>query len=460
VITLTSPPEPAVVATATPWRAAVAACLAVAVVSLLLPSVPTYDPWAWLLWGRQIASGELATTGGPSWKPLPVLFTTPFSLLGDTAAPLAWLAIARAGGLLAVTLTYRLGTRLAGPVAGVVAAGALVLCDGFVFTVARGNSEGLLVALCLWAVERHLDGRRTAAFLLGVGAGLLRPEVWPLLAVYGVLLIRREPGRRTVAIVGVSAMATALAWFVPELVGSGNLLRAATRARQPNADAATFDAHPFLAVFERSAPLLTWPVYVGAMAAVVVAWRRRDRLVLVIAAVASALMVTVALMTKAGFAGNLRYVVLPAALVCVLAGIGWVELARGAARRGGDPASWLVAVGALLLAVFPVASDLRALHGDAQAIAEEAALDGSLGEAIERAGGRETLLACGRIYTGAFQTPVVAWHLDLPQADVELDLTPTPPGTVIAPRSTALARSPWFAPLTRSEHWSIASSCR
>ena len=56
-------------------------------------------------------------------------------------------------------------------------------------TSARGNSEGLLVALCLWALERHLDGRRRDAFLLGFAAGLLRPEVWPFLALYGLWLV-------------------------------------------------------------------------------------------------------------------------------------------------------------------------------------------------------------------------------------------------------------------------------
>ena len=35
-------------------------------------------------------------------------------------------------------------------------------------------------------------------------------------------------------------------------------------------------------------------------------------------------------MTQAGFAGNLRYVALPAALVCVLAGAGWVWLVKAA----------------------------------------------------------------------------------------------------------------------------------
>ena len=38
-------------------------------------------------------------------------------------------------------------------------------------------------------------------------------------------------------------------------------------------------------------------------------------------------------MTQAGFAGNLRYVALPAALVCVLAGAGWVWLVRATNAR-------------------------------------------------------------------------------------------------------------------------------
>ena len=44
-------------------------------------------------------------------------------------------------------------------------------------------------------------------------------------------------------------------------------------------------------------------------------------------------------MTQAGFAGNLRYVALPAALVCVLAGAGWVDLVRDAAARCGPAAA-------------------------------------------------------------------------------------------------------------------------
>ena len=47
-----------------------------------------------------------------------MIFTTPFSLAGDDGAPLLWLVVARAGGILAFAMAYRLGKRLAGPVAG------------------------------------------------------------------------------------------------------------------------------------------------------------------------------------------------------------------------------------------------------------------------------------------------------------------------------------------------------
>jgi hypothetical protein len=100
------------------------------------------------------------------------------------------------------------------------------------------------------------------------------------------------------------------------------------------------------------------------------------------------------------------------------------------------------------------------LRDDARAVAAEADLDSSLPAVIARAGGRHAVLACGTVYTGAFQTQVVAWHLGVPARDVEVDLTPTPPGTVVAPSFTALSRPPWFTPIARSPHWGISSSCR
>jgi hypothetical protein len=46
----------------------IAGCVALAALSLLLPSSPTYDPWAWIIWGREVVHLDLSTVGGPSWS--------------------------------------------------------------------------------------------------------------------------------------------------------------------------------------------------------------------------------------------------------------------------------------------------------------------------------------------------------------------------------------------------------
>src|SRR3954467_8542343 len=71
---------------------------------------------------------------------------------------------------------------------------------------------------------------------------------------------------------------------------------------------------------------------------------------LALGAVAGVLCRAVAAMTQAGFAGNLRYVALPAALVAVLAGAGWVDLVRSTARRFGTVAA--VALALVVAAAF------------------------------------------------------------------------------------------------------------
>jgi hypothetical protein len=458
-----APPEPA--GRARPVGLLALACVALAALSLLGPSTPTYDPWAWIIWGREVMHLDLVTEGGPSWKPLPILFTAPFSLAGDGPAPELWILVARAGGLLAIAMAYRLAARLAGPAAGVIAAVALALADEFVRNFARGNSEGLLVAFCLLALERHLDGRRRDAFLLGFLAGLLRPEVWPLWALYGLWYVVVEwRGRvpwRTLALVGGAGAITLVVWFVPEYLGSGSLLRAAERARQPNPDSAAFAASPFLEVFRRSAAVLSVPVYAGALIAVVLAARRRSEpsagVVATLAVLSTALMIAVALMTEGGFAGNLRYVALPAAMVCILAGAGWVWLYRLARRRSAAAGAALAAAVIAVSAPFMVADGAQ-FGRQMDRLAWEADLYGAnLKAMIAKAGGEEAIKACGPVYTGAFQTQAVAWYLHLHETDV--GIFPFPPGTMIAPHFTANARDPRFPMVTKTSRWMVGSTC-
>ncbi|MDQ3609823.1 MAG: hypothetical protein M3459_13145, partial [Actinomycetota bacterium] len=224
----------------------VVACLVLAALSVaLLPSTPSYDPWAWIVWGREITQGDLDTVAGPSWKPLPVLFTTPLALTGSIAPDL-WLVLARAATLGAAVAAYRLGTRFAGPLAGVIGALILLLQPSYLRTQLLGFSEGALVLCGLLAVERHLDGHRTHAFALGLAAGLLRPEAWPFAGLYALYLLWERRSRFWWLAAGGAAMVTL--WVLPELWGSGNLFRAAERANSPNPGSPAFAPVPSLAV--------------------------------------------------------------------------------------------------------------------------------------------------------------------------------------------------------------------
>jgi hypothetical protein len=211
-------------------------------------------------------------------------------------------------------------------------------------------------------------------------------------------------------------------------------------------------------VFKRSASVLMVPVYVGGVIATVLAVRNRRRLRLLMAVIATVLMVAVALMTEGGFAGNLRYVALPAALVCVLAGAGWVDVVRGARARWGAR----VAVGAAVLiaaASAPfVAADVSALSHQWNLVHEEADFYGpNLRAAIAKAGGDDAIKSCGAVFTGPFQVQAMAWYLHM--HGNQLQIFPFGPGTAVAPRYSALSVDPRYPQVTETKKWIVGSSC-
>jgi hypothetical protein len=169
------------------------------------------------------------------------------------------------------------------------------------------------------------------------------------------------------------------------------------------------------------------------------------------------LMIAVGLMTEAGFAGNLRYVALPAALVCVLAGVGWVELVRAARGRFGRvPAVALAVVLAAAAAPFLV-SDLGEMRDGARGLRSEADFYGTLPAAIAKAGGVETVKRCGPVFTGNFQVQAVAWELKMHSGDV--GIRPKPPGIVIAARYHDFSRDERFQLQTETTKWVVRRAC-
>jgi hypothetical protein len=440
------------------WGAGCVA-LAVAALSLLAPWAPTYDPWAWLIWGREITTLELDTTAGPAWKPLPVLVTTALAPLG-AAAPVLWLVLARAGGLFAVVLAFRLAARLAEGrgrwFAGAVAALGLVSTAGFLRGVAGGSSEGLLVALLLLALDRHLDGHRTQALVLGLAAALLRPETWPFLGVYALWLWRREPDSRKV--VAVSLALVPVLWLAPELWGSGDLLRSSERAQIPNPGQPALAERPALEVAQGFVTLVPLPILLLGPGAAVLAFVRRERTAIILAGGAAGWVLIVAIMAEAGFSGEDRYLLAAAALVSVLGGLGAGTLYEAAAVRAPRA---VAPAGALLLAA-ALAVSLPAARRLGDELAYAAELRADLATAVERAGGPDRLRSCGPLYAGRYRFPLVAWHLRAHISD--LSLTPSAPGVVFRSKLTPTEpESPplpaGFGLLADEGTWEVHAAC-
>lgn len=385
-----------------------------AALSLVLPWDLSYDPWGWLVWGREITDPQLHlnTVFYPSWKPLPVVFTSVFSLLGS-AAPTLWLVTARAGALLAVVLAYRLAARLGGVVAGLVAAAGLLLLGGWLRYFSGGASEPLLVALVLGAILRHLDGHRGQALGLGFAAALLRPEAWPFLFLYAALYARG--GWRQALVAGTLLALVPVLWLVPEWAGSGDLFHGAHLAKtSKEALQARRVASPELAAVGRGLGLLPIPLLAAAAFALIRAARRRLSMPLWVAAGAAGWMAVVVAMTALGYAGIARFELPAAALLCVLAGIGaaWMVEATGE----GIPRALALAAIALVCVPFAYA---RAEAGSDSAPGTTArdALQDELPGMIDSLGGRAAVLACKPGIDSPFRTPL-AWHLAVSPAQV------------------------------------------
>jgi hypothetical protein len=452
--------------TARGWVLAGGACVLVAVLSLLVAREPTYDPTAWLIWGRQILHGDLSTVSGPSWKPLPILVTLPAAVLSKGGQQDVWLVVARTGTLAALVLCYRLAWRLEGPVAGIVAAAALLLSSGYATRTFRGDSEGVLVALTLGAIEAHVAGRRRVAFGLLVATALLRPEMWLFAGPYGLWLawFGVPPARRVRAVaivVGVGVLIVA-AWLVPEKVGSGQLLRAASRALEPVAGSPATASVPFVATFTNAAPVLPWPLYAAGVVYVVAALRDARRpertLTLVLAGLATALMVIVAAMAEMGFTGNSRYLTVPIALTGILGGAGLVRIASYARARlaAGRAAAVVAVVGAVAVVFF--ASALTRTRDQVRSGMVESRRYASLPAAVASLGGPKAVLACRPIYTEWFDVQAVARALDVHSATVSIH--PAVPGTLVVRSGDRIADSRQFPNRRVTDQWVFASACR
>ena len=491
-------------------------CVVLAAVSLRLPAIVGYDPWVWLIWGRELTRGTLSSDGTIAWKPLPVLVTALLAPFGE-AAPQLWLLVSRAVGLSGLVAVGSVAARLARAglgvprvpaslasgyaspacvhparherrsvvLVGVVAALAAVVA--FLLTpdnearwlrhLLQGNIEPVTAALCVWAVRRHLDGRPGQAVVLGALAGLTRPETWPFLLLYAAWLLWRAPRRWWVLMPALSAVP--VLWFGGDRLASGNALGGAATAQVLQE---TPEERLVLAV---DSALAMVPAAVWVAAAVAVVWgahRRRVAPALLAGAALAWAVLVVVMAAQFGYAAIGRFYAPAAALLCVLAGVavGWLtgsvwasatrsdrtRLSLGsAAARGALPMVATAAVlAAIALAAAPsVTPRLEWLPAQLDAAAVRADAEADLVAFVAAAGGRDGLLACGPLSVDATRPagevrPRLAWMLDLPMAGVRNSLDNGPGITVMRSGTlldhTLALRPPDLArPLLRSRDW-------
>jgi hypothetical protein len=265
---------------------------------------------------------------------------------------------------------------------------------------AGGGSEPVLIALLLGAVEAHLSGRRRLALALGVLAGLVRPEVWAFLLIYGIWMLRRD-GKRALLPLGLGVLVELVGWFgVPALAG-GDPLQATHRAHvYVNAIV------PVDEFARRVATELPWPAWVLIALGIASTFRIRNRLLTTFTAAGLGWLVVVTVMTEVGYSGISRYAI-PALILLAVpagAGVGWLVGLADKFEFGA-----LAVVVFALVSVFAVREPLLAERVDKVEhignLAKEA-----VGAMNQLGGAHRLIVRCGSLGTSWIYTPVISWR--------------------------------------------------
>ena len=454
-----------------PWTVGlVVACLALAALSLVTPSVPTTDPWGWIVWGREVAHLDLDTSSGgsPSWKPLPVLLTTPLSVLGD-ALPELWLAAARAGGLIGLVLAVVLAGRLLecprGAVAVPVTAGGaavlgVVLSTGWLRSLLHGYSEPVVLALLFGAVLAHVGGRRTLPLVLLVLGGLARPELWAVIGLYGLWVWRSGALSFTRTLLLV--LPIPVLWFGGDLWGAGDALHGSSEA----ASIANLRKITLGSMLSETfgGGMLAVPV----LALLGVALRPQDRTLRLLAGACAGYIGYLCLLVALGYPSTSRFLELPVGMMCVLAGAGAGAALQAALERARRPryVAAAVVLAAACVAVLGIARG-STVPNTVSGAHERAVLQLDLRATVAKLG-RERLMRCGDPILPAdlhWNEAAVAFTIDDHLSSVRralpwnaLDGELARPAVMLAPLGTPPEPKPWLAraePIGRSGKWGL-----
>jgi hypothetical protein len=413
---------------------------------------PGFDPYGWLVWGHQTVVGDLNTNAAPSWKPLPYLFMVPFALFGHYELWL-WMvtsvAISLAGVIFAGRIAYRLV--LAGDVVGrnaaigrdhtplgdnavasrrrhyaaLAAAGfagmALLGIRDYTHYILSAQSDPMIVALCLGAVDCHLSGRPRWALALGALAALGRPEVWLFLALYAIWAWRAIPSMRWLILAWIAVLVAL--WFgIPALTSRSPFVAGSNALGSGRA----LHNSKVLGTIDRFLDMHETPLEIVALLSIALAAVRRDRITLWLTAGGLAWVIVEIAFSVHGWPGLPRYMFAAGGAMVVIAAVG-VGRALAEPPSLGRVAAWAgIAVVALIVAsLVPAAvSRARIEHKDLRVQWARTTEINRLAGVVSRLGGAARLRGCGEPLTRLEYQTVLAWQLRVNVASVGFKYSP------------------------------------
>jgi len=388
---------------------------------------PGFDPYGWLVWGHQTWAGNLNTNAAPSWKPLPYLFTLPYGVLGHYQLWL-WmitsLAVSLSGSVFAARIAFFLtragsdsGRRWAAWIAAAFAGLALLGLSDYWHYMLSAQSDPMIVALCLGAIDCHLHKRFRLAFVLGCLAALGRPEVWLFLGLYSIWAWLRLPSMRWLVVAGIVALV--LLWFgIPALtsrtpfVAASNALGSGRRLRSDQ----------IVGTFGRFVGLNPRVLELTAALAVVWAFVRRDWVTVGLAVGVGAWVVIEIAFSLHGWPGLARYMFEPAGVLVALAGAGVGRVLADPPRFGDFSLPgwvWIGVVAVIVVALLPPALNrARFEHKDIVSQRVRTAEIGKLSTVVASLGGPSRIKPCGEPLTRLEYQTMLAWTLRVNVATV------------------------------------------
>jgi hypothetical protein len=400
------------------WSTGIGVTLLAAILVTWAGTRPGFDPYGWLVWGHQTIEGSLDTNAAPSWKPLPYVFTVPYALTGHYELRL-WMITAAAVAFSGVVFAGRIAYRLtdapperpwAAIAAGVFAGIALLGIQKYPHYVLSSQSDPMIVALCLGAIDCHLHERPRAAFVLGVLASLGRPEVWPFLGLYSIWAWRKLPSTR--ALLAGGWLVIVLLWFGIPAVTSRTPFVSASNALDSGRRLTNNQVGGTIGRFLGLSEL---PVELAALLAVVLAFFRRDRVTLTLAGGIVVWVVIEIGFALHGWPGLARYMFEAGGVLVVLAGVGVGRLLSERPRWPSVP-SWAggLVVLALVASLVPAAaSHAGAEQRDLREQRRRTAEINRLPAVIARLGGAARLRGCGEPLTRLQYQTMLAYSLGI-----------------------------------------------